>query len=418
MNIEKNKIDELKNPNLCKVRTITSFITLWKNVSTWEKEILKISLFNSNLSKEFHKKWYEVQTLRLVTNPFWEYLNTSSLELASIWLEKIKKVLKSPLMPNIRIRFSIWEAKNHKELDLLPKLIKKYSDICNSCCNIWVDEFWVPDNFLTKKCAEIVKKIWESTKNWEWNFNFTVNYNCKSFIPYFPTSYHRWEKWNCFVIWFENPNLLVKSLEILKPYLKNLSHNEKLKKYFEVMSFSLQYHNDILNKISSDFAEKNWVNFLWTDTSSAPSINAKSIVDIYKLLWVEYFWATWTLEISAFLTKLFKSVKWINQIWYSGLMLAVTEDLWLTEDSIKWNFDIRTLLSNSAVCGIWLDTVPIPWNTSVEKISSLMRDTWTLAFRLNKPLTVRLFPVPWLKAWDLTKFETSDLCNCKVFDVF
>ena len=80
-------------------------------------------------------------------------------------------------------------------------------------------------------------------------------------------------------------------------------------------------------------------------------------------------------------------------------------------------YDIRSLLTYSAVCGIGLDTVPIPGDTTKEKISALMRDTGTMAFRLNKPLTVRLFPAPKLNAGDMTVFESDDLCNCAVLAV-
>jgi uncharacterized protein (UPF0210 family) len=51
------------------------------------------------------------------------------------------------------------------------------------------------------------------------------------------------------------------------------------------------------------------------------------------------------------------------------------------------------------------------------KIASIMRDTGTMAFRLNKPLTVRLFLVPGLKVGDLIVFESDDLCNCAVLAV-
>ena len=34
-----------------------------------------------------------------------------------------------------------------------------------------------------------------------------------------------------------------------------------------------------------------------------------------------------------------------------------------------------------------------------------------MAFRLNKPLTVRLFPVPGLSSGDMTAFESDDLSN-------
>ena len=33
-------------------------------------------------------------------------------------------------------------------------------------------------------------------------------------------------------------------------------------------------------------------------------------------------------------------------------------------------------------------------NVKAESIAAIMRDTGTMAFRLNKPLTVRLFPIP------------------------
>lgn len=121
--------------------------------------------------------------------------------------------------------------------------------------------------------------------------------------------------------------------------------------------------------------------------------------------------------MSSLLTKVFKSIKDVDLVGFSGLMLALTEDTGLAEGSIDAQFDIRSLLTYSAVCGIGLDTVPIPGNTPAEKISALMRDTGTMAYRLNKPLTVRLFPVPGLKAGDLTAFESDDLCNCAVLAV-
>ena len=53
----------------------------------------------------------------------------------------------------------------------------------------------------------------------------------------------------------------------------------------------------------------------------------------------------------------------------------------------------------------------------MEKISALMRDTGTLAFRYKKPLTVRLFPVEGKKEGEMTEFDSPDLCNCTIFKV-
>lgn len=132
---------------------------------------------------------------------------------------------------------------------------------------------------------------------------------------------------------------------------------------------------------------------------------------------VEYFGASGTVEASSLLTRVFKSIKNVDLVGFSGLMLALTEDTGLAEGTTNGNFDIRSLLTYSSVCGIGLDTVPIPGNTSIEKISALMRDTGTMAFRLNKPLTVRVFPVPGLSAGEQTVFESDDLCNCAVLAV-
>ena len=46
-----------------------------------------------------------------------------------------------------------------------------------------------------------------------------------------------------------------------------------------------------------------------------------------------------------------------------------------------------------------------------------MRDTAALAFRYNKPLTVRLFPCAGLAPGDMAVFQSNDLCNCPVFKV-
>ena len=46
-----------------------------------------------------------------------------------------------------------------------------------------------------------------------------------------------------------------------------------------------------------------------------------------------------------------------------------------------------------------------------------MRDTGTMAFRLNKPLTVRLFPIPNKVAGEISEFESDDLCNCRLLRI-
>lgn len=404
----------LKNKNLCKIRTITSFITLTKDKKEWEDKISQASIFGGELTKEFNKNGYEVQSIRVVTNAFGEYLDTSSLKSAKKDMQILSSILQSPSMPNVRIRFAIGEAKNLKEIEMLPKLIAEFGDFCNVCVNVGVDDLGLPDYKLTLACAKAVKKIAQITPRGEGNFNFTINYNCKPLIPYFPASYHDSNSEDCFALGMQTPDLLVESLKSLD---KDMQHNKKYQKSYKVMSEALQYHTTNLTKIANNFKHRYKTKFVGIDTSAAPSKNCSSMVEVYKLLGVPYFGASGTLEASSLLTKVFKSQKGCNLVGFSGLMLAIVEDEGLALATKNGEFDIRALLQYSSVCGIGLDTVPIEGDTCAEKIANICQDTGTLAFRLNKPLTVRLFPVPNLKAGDITSFQSDDLCNSAVLSI-
>ncbi len=405
---------ELMKKDLCRLRTITTFVVLEKDVSTWKETISLAGKFCSKLSGKFQEQGYEVQSVRMVTNPFGEYLDTSTVAGARSGLDTLTHLLNGPDMPDLRIRFAIGEAKTREEILLLPSLIKDYGDLCNACVNVGFDEYGIPDNTLVTSAAKAVREISRITDQGEGNFNFTVNFNCDPYIPYFPAGYHGNTRGNCFVIGLETPDLLVKTLELLPG---RQDHNDNFKAAYEGLAAALQYHVDDVVSIVDAFGRDDGFEFVGIDSSAAPSKGCSSMVRVYELLGVEYFGAAGTVEASALLTKIFKSVSGVPLVGFSGLMLAVTEDHGLAKGTKKAQFDIRSLLIYSAVCGIGLDTVPIPGSTPIKKIAALMRDTGIMAHRLDKPLTVRLFPVPGLNPGDITAFESDDLCNCAVLAV-
>ena len=404
------------NKDLCKIRTITTFLTLTKDKALWSSEISKACVFCNELNVQFNKNDYEVQSIRIVTNAFGEYLDTSSLSNAKKDLFVLSELLNSFANEGLRIRFAIGEAKSIDEIKLVPELIKDFGDLCNVCVNIPINDYSILDNELITHCSKAVQKISQITPRGEGNFNFTVNFNCKPFIPYFPASFHDSKLENSYVIGFETPDLLV---HVLKEFNKNKNvenHQELFNKYYSLMSEALQYHVDNVNIILDSYKNNNF-KFMGIDSSAAPSKNCSSMATVFELLGVPFFGASGTVEVSALLTRVFKGIKNIPLVGFSGLMLAVIEDLGLAQGTIENNYEIRSLLTYSSVCGIGLDTVPIPGDTSLDKISALMRDTGTMAFRLNKPLTVRLFPYPQKNAGEITEYESDDLCNCSILAV-
>jgi uncharacterized protein (UPF0210 family) len=405
--------ENLKNKQLCKIRTITTFLVLNSNKSLWEDELLNACTFCEDLSEKFFEENYDVQSIRIVTNAFGEYLDTSSLNSAKKDLSLISNILNKSTT-SLRIRFAIGEAKTYQEVALLPELILCFGDLANACVNISLDENEVLDNELIVESVKAVKKISEITPRGEGNFNFTVNFNCKPFIPYFPASYHEKELGNAYVLGLETPDLLVEVLKDFNAKNPNLSHNVAMASYSAILKEALSYHCGNIKNILDGFENNSSFVFKGIDSSAAPSKNCSSMVEVYKQMGLSCFGRSGTVEISSLLTKVFKSVKELPLVGFSGLMLAVVEDRGLAQGTIDKDFDIRTLLTNSAICGIGLDTVPIEGDTPNKKIEEIMRDTGTMAYRLNKPLTVRLFPVPNLKEGDLTTFQSDDLCNSVV----
>ncbi len=63
------------------------------------------------------------------------------------------------------------------------------------------------------------------------------------------------------------------------------------------------------------------------------------------------------------------------------------------------------MLLYSAVCGVGLDTVPLPGDVGEATLAGLLLDTAALSARLRKPLVARLMPLPGLRAGDATSFD-------------
>ena len=404
---------DYKNKELCRLRTISFFLTLHKDKTQWEDTLYSVKRDVDLLLPAVQKAGYTLQSIRVITNPFGEYLDLTNLQTAKADLQYLTELLNKFNESGIRLRFAIGAARNKEEIALLPELIAAYGDLCNACVNVPLDEHGVLDNELIEQSVYAVQQIANITPRGEGNFNFTVNFNCKPFIPYFPAGYHLSHLPNSFVIGLETPDLLV---EVLKSVPKS-PHNQFYADCYRAMLQALQYHVDQVLEMLSAVKLSGKFEFAGIDSSAAPSKNCSSMTKIYELMGLPYFGAVGSVEVSALLTKVFKSIQRVPLVGFSGLMLAVTEDLGLAEGTQKQDFDIRALLTYSAVCGIGLDTVPVAGNAKAESIAAIMRDTGTMAFRLNKPLTVRLFPIPNKVAGEISEFESDDLCNCRLLHI-
>ena len=99
---------------------------------------------------------------------------------------------------------------------------------------------------------------------------------------------------------------------------------------------------------------------------------------------------------------------------FSGFMQPVLEDSVLAKRAAEGTLSIKDVLLYSAVCGTGLDTVPLPGDTTSERLVPLLLDLCALALRLDKPLTARLMPIPNKKAGDETNFDFAFFAPSRV----
>ncbi|HLJ35135.1 MAG TPA: DUF711 family protein, partial [Ktedonobacteraceae bacterium] len=176
----------------------------------------------------------------------------------------------------------------------------------------------------------------------------------------------------------------------------------------QVRAALIEYASPIIT-LGQQFAHEYGIQFGGIDVSPAP-MGADSIVSAMELCGYGQFGTSGTLAVAAALTSALKSTG-LPTCGYCGLMLPVLEDALLGQRWAEGLVNAHQLLLYSAVCGTGLDTVPLPGDIGTESIANLLLDVATLAVRLQKPLSARLFPAPGKKVGEYTTFTSQYLTN-------
>ena len=162
---------------------------------------------------------------------------------------------------------------------------------------------------------------------------------------------------------------------------------------------------DLGRRLSADLR----LRFGGIDLSPAPSVEAGIGAALERAIGSR-FGDPGTLAVVGAITRALRGTG-LPVCGYNGVMLPVMEDPVLALAWSQGRIGAHDLLSYSAICGTGLDTVPLPGDTPVEWIAGLLLDVATLADRLDKPLSARLFPLPGLGPGDRTRFDSPYLVN-------
>lgn len=380
-----------------KIRTITTGITFRSPKDS--EQIKPISEFNRKVKLSFEENGYEVQTTRIATNSWEEYISVSS---KNETISEIQKIDQICLSYDVGF-FNIGYAQHPDNILLSPEIIANTSVIS---CSAKIGDTGSGINFENAKAsAETIKRISKQTDNGIGNFRFCAWCNCKPGIPFFPAAYHQ-----------GGPSFSI-GLECSDLAMKAFSRSKNLSEAEENLGLIFEEELKKIQGIAERIAETLKIKFAGIDASLAPSLEKnESIAFAYEKLRWGKFGQPGTLAISAMITRVLKGLS-VKKCGYSGLMLPVCEDFGLARRANEKMYNLDNLLLYSAVCGCGLDTIPLPGDIATEKIEAILLDVAALAIALDKPLSARLLPVPVKKAGERTSFNSPYLIDCKILDI-
>jgi len=380
-----------------KIRAITTGLLLQS--ANQPQKIQQVAVFNQQAKDFFVQQGYEVQTTRIATNSWGEYLVGLTAK------EIIKQVQNlEQFCHNLQIQFcSIGHVNKPEHIALIPEINQNTSIIY---CSSKIGDTANGINFENiRASAQVIKRISELTANGYGNFRFCAWANCPPGIPFFPTSYHQGN--TSFALALEFPDLVMQAF----------ANSDNLREAENNLRFLLETELTKIETLAEQISQLFQIEYRGIDSSLAPTLERDaSIAFAYENLGLNKFGHQGTLAISAVITRVLKSLS-VKLCGYSGLMLPVCEDLGLAQRANEQTYNLTNLLLYSAVCGCGLDTVPLPGDITIEQLEAILMDLAALAIKLNKPLSARLFPIPGKKAGEMTAFNSPYLVDCKIFGV-
>jgi uncharacterized protein (UPF0210 family) len=376
-----------------RVRTITTGLELSPRGES--PRLASALQFLAAAKRSFVNAGYEVQTLRIATNP---------------WLAGAAPGDRRQLLDRLRVLDKML-VEHDVILGVGPVLTEDRAD---DSLALWANDLIgttrqilfsvviaseerAVHSAAATVAAQITEALARTLPGGIGNFRFAAAANIPAGTPFFPVGWHRGP---------ESIAIGVESASVAEQAFKGMQPGDdptaRLKQHLDKELAPIE-------RLARDIAKEHDRTYLGIDTSPAPGKD-RSIGAAIEALTHAPFGSAGTLEACASITAALKSVS-VTTCGYSGLMLPVLEDPLLAQRAGEGRFSVRDLLLYSSVCGTGLDVVPIPGDTPVHAMAALMRDVAALSSRLRKPLSVRLFLVPGKKVGDLARFTDKYLTD-------
>lgn len=377
-----------------KVRAITAFIRLDR--SRYEAQIRETLKTLREAKAIFERGGYEVESVRITTQPFPEYIHGLTKQEALNFFHDY-----DALAARESFDANIGPAMLRDNDDTGP--VELLGDILSTTKTLEASLHVAGEDGVhwnsVRAAARLVKYVEEHSPRSQGNFNFAATAMLPPYAPFYPGSYHTGAG-HCFSVGLESAN-------IVEAVFAAAGHDPKAAA--EQLAKALSEHARAAEALARQVEKQTGWTYMGLDPTPAPLGDVSIGAAIEKFTGAR-FGSSGTLTAAAVITQAVRSVP-VKQIGYSGLMLPVLEDNLLARRWSEGAYGIDALLAYSSICGTGLDTVPLPGDVSEEQIARIIGDMAELAVKWHKPLTARLQPVYGKKPGERTEFDDPFLAN-------
>lgn len=343
---------------------------------------------------------YPVQSLRLATPPFPDW-----------WRSE-------PIAAQAQALVAAWEAVGVRYISLGPVQLRHDSDwlelipaLLNVTDSLFAtveiaDQQGTIDTDRCGQVAQLIRRISKLRDDGFGNLYFAALANCPPGSPFFPVAYHAGGA----------PQFAI-AVEAADLALQAIQGSHSLDEARQALIAAIETAASNLTETAVHLAHTHHLTFAGIDFSLAPFPTAdKSLGGALEAVGVPHVGAAGSLFAAAFITDAIERAHF-PRCGFSGLMLPVLEDAVLAQRAAERRLSLTELLSASAVCGVGLDTIPLPGDVSAAQLTAILLDVAALATRLNKPLTARLMPLPGLDAGDPVQFDFPYFADSRVMAI-
>jgi uncharacterized protein (UPF0210 family) len=371
-----------------KVRAVTAFIVVdAKNLDTQVADTMQ---FLNSARDAYQAAGFEVETVRIVTQPFPRYITGMTRAAAIALLRHFDDLAgKLHFSPNIGPAM-LKDGDSVAPLDVLAEILA--STRINASLITAGDDGIYWKNI--REAAKLVKTVAAHSPNGRGNLNFATTSMLKPITPFYPGAYHL-SNGRIFAVGLEGANVVI---DVFTQYHEPREAEEHLAQ-------ALTHHLKDAEAVAVKVAAKSGWTYAGIDPTPAP-LGDVSIGRAIEAFTGAPFGSGGTMTAAAVITRAVQSVA-VKRTGYSGLMVPVLEDNLLAKRWSEGTYDMDSLLAYSAVCATGLDTIPLPGDITEDQLARILGDVATLAYKWQKPLAARLLPAPGKHRGDRVEYGDS-----------